>query len=113
MGAVAPRVHRACTVAAVGGQTPVKHPKLHTPKQPRQTQKTEEVAEAVGGGYCRLQMPLKLALAVTETGAGHALGTLGGGGRRVPPPFQCIFWARGRDKTGETVFRDWVRSQKW
>ena len=27
----------------------------------------EEVAKAVGGGYCRLQMPLKLALAVRGT----------------------------------------------
>ena len=31
----------------------------------------EEVAKAVGGGYCRLQMPLKLALGVRETVAGH------------------------------------------
>ena len=28
----------------------------------------EEVAKAVGGGYCRLQMPLRLALAVTGDG---------------------------------------------
>ena len=28
-------------------------------------QAVEEVAEAVGGGYCRLQMPLRLALAVS------------------------------------------------
>ena len=48
----------------------------------------EEVAEAVGGGYCRLQMPLKLALAIKETVARHRLGTLGGGG--YPPSFQCI-----------------------
>ena len=27
----------------------------------------------VGGGYCRLQMPLKLALAVRGTGIGRAL----------------------------------------
>ena len=38
----------------------------------------EEVAKAVGGGYCRLQMPLKLALAVKETVAGHRLGALKG-----------------------------------
>ena len=29
------------------------------------------VAKAVGGGDCRLHMPLKLALAVRETVAGH------------------------------------------
>ena len=40
----------------------------------------EEVAKAVGGSYCRLQMPLKLAVAVRETVAGHRLGALGGGG---------------------------------
>ena len=48
----------------------------------------EEVAEAVGGGYCRLQMPLKLALAVRETVAGRRLGALegGGGGLGGTPP---------------------------
>ena len=56
----------------------------------------EEVAKAVGGGYCRLQMPLKLAPAVSGTVAGHRLGVLGingkmvleggGGGRGVTPP---------------------------
>ena len=44
----------------------------------------EEVAEAVGGGYCRLQMPLRLALGVRETVAGHRWGALEG--RGVPPP---------------------------
>ena len=50
------------------------------------------VAEAVGGGYCRLQMPLTLALGVRETVAGHRLGALEGGGvppmshRELPPP---------------------------
>ena len=38
------------------------------------------VAEAVGDGYCRLQMPLKLALGVRDTAAGHRLGALKGGG---------------------------------
>ena len=38
------------------------------------------VAEAVGGGYCRLQMPLSLALGVRGTVAGHRLGALEGGG---------------------------------
>ena len=39
-------------------------------------QALEEVAKAVGGGYCRLQVPLKLALGVRETVAGHRLGAL-------------------------------------
>ena len=34
------------------------------------------VAKVVGGSYCRLQMPLSLALAVRETVAGHRLGAL-------------------------------------
>ena len=51
----------------------------------------EEVAKAVGGGYCRLQMPLTLALGVRGTVAGHRLGALeGGGGGQPPPPLQCI-----------------------
>ena len=45
----------------------------------------EEVAKAVGGGYCRLQMPLKLALAVGGTVAGPWLGALEGEGA-----VQCI-----------------------
>ena len=36
----------------------------------------EEVAKAVGGGCCRLQMPLGLAFAVRVTVAGHRLVTL-------------------------------------
>ena len=53
------------------------------------------VRQAVGGGcrggwggYCRLQMPLRLALGVRGTVAGHRLGALEGGG--TSPPFQCI-----------------------
>ena len=37
-----------------------------------------------GGGYCRLQMPLKLVLAVKGTVAGHRLGALQGGGGGAP-----------------------------
>ena len=40
----------------------------------------------LGGGYCRLRMPLKLALAVREAAAGHRLDALEGG---YPPHFQC------------------------
>ena len=45
----------------------------------------EEVAKAVRGGYCRLQMPLRPALAVLGTAAGHRLGALEGGGVTLPP----------------------------
>ena len=45
----------------------------------------EEVAKAVGGGYCRLQMPLKLALAIRETVAGRWQGALEGGWGTSPP----------------------------
>ena len=43
--------------------------------QKRLDRRLEEVAKAVGGGYCRLQMPLELVLAVRETVAGHRLGS--------------------------------------
>ena len=36
----------------------------------------DEGAKAVGGGYWRLQMPLKPAHAVTGTAAGHGLDAL-------------------------------------
>ena len=55
------------------------------PPQRRLGRRLEEVAEAVGGGYCRLQMPLRLALGVRGTVAGHRLGAVAGG-RGVPPP---------------------------
>ena len=57
--------------------------------QQRLARRLEEVAEAVRGGYCRLQMPLSLALAARETVAGCRLGALEGGGG-TPPPFQCF-----------------------
>ena len=51
--------------------------------QERLDRRLEEVAEAVWGGYCRLHVPLKLALGVRGTVAGRRLGALEGGG---PPP---------------------------
>ena len=42
----------------------------------------EEVAEAVGGGCCRLRMPLKPAVGVRGTVAGHRVGAL----EVTPPP---------------------------
>ena len=50
-------------------------------------------SKAVRGGFCQLQMPLKLAVAVRETVAGHRLGALKGGG--VPPPFPMHPWGGG------------------
>ena len=61
----------------------------HRRPQQRLDRRLEEVAKAVEGGYCRLQMPLKLALGVRGTVAGHRLGALEGGGGYLPP-FQCI-----------------------
>ena len=46
--------------------------------QKRSDRRLEAVAEAVGGGCRRLQMPLKLALGVRETAAVHRLGARGG-----------------------------------
>ena len=57
--------------------------------QRRLDRRLEEVAKAVGGGYCRLQMPLTPALGARETVAGHRLGALEGGAP-PPPPLQCI-----------------------
>ena len=53
--------------------------------QQRVDRRLEEVAEAVGGGYCRLQMPLRPALAVRGTVAGHRLCALKGGGGGLHP----------------------------
>ena len=44
--------------------------------QKRLGRRLQEVAKAVGGGYCWLQMPLRLALAARETVAVHRLGAL-------------------------------------
>ena len=57
-------------------------------RQPQQRldRRLEEVAQAVGGGYCRLQMPLRPALGVRGTVAGRPRG----GGS----PLQCISLGR-------------------
>ena len=54
----------------------------------------EEAAKAVGGGYCWLQMPLRLALGVRGTVTGHGLGAPGGGGGGTPPPLPMHPWPR-------------------
>ena len=76
--------HTPRTRDALEGKWPQRWP------QQRLGRRLEEVAKAVGGGYCRLQMPLKLALAVRRTVAGHRLGALEKGGGGGLPPFQCI-----------------------
>ena len=60
---------------------------------------TEEVAKAAGGGYCRLQILLKLALAVRGTVAGHRLGALLGG----PPPKPPNGASSGQGSTGPAI----------
>ena len=60
---------------ALEGKVPQRRP------QQRLDGRLEEVVKAVGGGYCRLQIPLKLALAVSGTSAGQRLGGLEGGDR--------------------------------
>ena len=64
--------------------------------QQRLDRRLEEVAKAVGAGYCRLQMPLRLALAVRGTVAGHRLGALeGGGGGLYLTPLAMHAWGPG------------------
>ena len=70
------------------GWFPGKGPKRRPHK--RLGRRFEEVAKAVWGSYCQLPMPLKLALAVRETAAGHRLGALEEWGGCTSPPFQCI-----------------------
>ena len=53
--------------------------------QRRLDRRLEEVAKAVGGGYCQLQMPLRLALGVRGTVAVHRLGALERGGGYLLP----------------------------
>ena len=67
---------------ALEGKGPQRQP------QKRLDRRLEEVAEAVEGGACRLQMPLSLAPASRETVAGRRLGALEGGGGIPPPPLQ-------------------------
>ena len=64
---------------ALEGKGPQRRP------QERLGRRLERVAKAFGGGYCRLQMPLKSALGVRGTAAGHSLGALEVGGVTFPP----------------------------
>ena len=66
-----------------------------TPEGPqrRLDRRLGEVAKAVGGRYCRLQMPLNLALGVTETVAGHKRAPWRGAGVTCPPPLPMHPWS--------------------
>ena len=69
--------------------------------------RVEEVVKAVGGGYCRLQMPFSLAFAIRETVTGHRRGALEvGGGVTSPPPMQP--WGGG-----DATMSDYVHTSRW
>ena len=85
---------------------------VHGPQrrpQRRLDRQLEEVAKAVGGGYCQLQMPLKLAFAVMGTSAGHILGALKAGLPRPPIPMHCwvcgLWWDKTRSAGPATTGR--------
>ena len=65
--------HSAALRDALGGKGP----------QRRSQERRGRRLEKAVGGYCQLQIPLKLALAVKEAPAGHILGALEGG--YLPP----------------------------
>ena len=67
-------------LACSGGQGSIRREGTSDAPQRQLDRRLEEVAKAIGGGYCRLQMPLTLALGVRDTVAGHKLGGLKGGG---------------------------------
>ena len=69
-----------------GGRVALEGKGTQRQPQKRLGRRLEAVAKAVGGGYCRLQMPLKPALGVRETVAGHRLGALAGGGGGTSSP---------------------------
>ena len=75
--------NRAC--GGRGGRDALEGKGPQRGSQARLGRRLEEVAKAVGGGYCRLQMPLRLALAIRGTVAGHRLGALEGGGGGTSP----------------------------
>ena len=90
----------ACRVADPLGRDALEGKGRQRRPQERVGRRLEEVAKAVGGGCCRLQMPLALAVAVRETVAGRRLGALEGGG--VPPllPMYPCPWRTGAVPSG-------------
>ena len=63
-----------------------------------------EVVKAVGGGYCQLQMPSKLALGVRETVARPRLGALeAGGGTTSPLPMHPFGGGGGANRRRQSA----------
>ena len=86
-----PRGHRRRPRDALEGEGPQRRP------QRRLGRRLEEVAKAVRGGYCRLQLSVtKLEPAVRETVAVHRLRALeGGGGVGTRPRYSVVcLWRR-------------------
>ena len=108
------------TQGLLRGGGPPTAPPTHPPWTPPPLRKTlgggqgciaregtsKEAPEAVGGGYCRLQMPLSLALAARETVAGHRLGALEAGGGGGDPPLSMHPWWGGGVRGGVNFARE-------
>ena len=77
-------MHECACVGGGGGRGALERKAPQRRPQKRLGRRLEEVAKAVGGGYCRLQMPLMLALAMRGTVAGHRPGALEGVGGTSP-----------------------------
>ena len=77
------------------GRDPLEGKGPHRLPQKRVDKRLEEVAKAVGGNYCRLQMPLSLAFAVREAVAGRRHGALEGGGGGISSPLPMHPCLRG------------------
>ena len=78
MGATGNRVRPPPPARCIRGKGPQRQPHR------RLDRRLEEVAKAAGGGYCRLQMRLKPALAVRRAVAGRRLGAAPATLRRPP-----------------------------
>ena len=85
-------------LSGVGGRDALEGKGPQWQPQKRLGRRLEEVAKTVGGGYCRLQMPLRLVPGVRETVAGHRLGALE---RGVPPPLPMHPLGGGGAEQGE------------
>ena len=101
------RLHTATGGGGGGGRDAVEGEGPQRRPQRRLDRRLEEVTKAVGGGYCQLQMPLKLALGVRETVAGHRLGALGGGGGGAPLPMHPWGWLHMGTAAKETGRKYW------
>ena len=85
-GAPMPDLRQAPEAGGGGGRDTLEGKGPQRWSMKRLDRRLEEVTKAVGGGYCRLQMPVKRAVAIRQTVAGRRLGALERGGGGVPPP---------------------------